>query len=108
VRFEYYIDERVNTIERSIQISFYRMISELIKNIQTHSGATVATIQLIPHESYILLQVEDNGKGFISTSAHGIGLKSIQSRVKFHQGILTIDSGRLNTTIHIEIPVTYA
>jgi signal transduction histidine kinase len=108
IRFEFFFDEKLNSIEKSIQISLYRITSELIRNIQTHSGATVATIQLIAHANQIVLNAEDNGVGFNSNNQHsGIGLKNTQSRVDFLHGKLNIDSNKLGTTIIIEIPINY-
>lgn len=108
IRFEFFFDEKLNNIEKSIQISLYRMMTELIRNIQTHSCATVATIQIIAHANQIVLNAEDNGVGFNSSNHYaGIGLKNIQSRVDFLHGKLIIDSNKLGTTIIIEIPINY-
>lgn len=103
--FDYFIDERINGFEKSLLISLYRISLELIRNIQKHSGATKATIQFIVHQDSIQLQVEDNGNGFNESNKKGIGLNSIQSRVQYHKGKLTIDSGKLGTTFIIEIPI---
>ncbi len=103
--FEYFIDEKINRYEKSLLISLYRISLELIRNIQKHSGATKATIQFIVHKDNIQLQVEDNGNGFNENRPKGIGLNNIQSRVQYHNGKLTIDSGKLGTTFIIEIPI---
>jgi signal transduction histidine kinase len=57
------------------------------------------------HQDSIQLQVEDNGSGINENKSNGIGLKSIQSRVQYHKGKITIDSGKLGTTFIIEIPI---
>ena len=105
---EYYIDEKINLFPKPLLISLYRILLELIRNIQKHADATKVTIQLIVHPDGIQLQVEDNGNGMVETKGNGIGLLSIQSRVQYHKGKLTIDSGKLGTTFIIEIPNDYA
>ncbi len=108
IKFEYYIDEKANAIRKDIQISLFRIIAELLNNIQKHSGATVATIQIIVHESDVKLMVEDNGNGFQEGElSKGIGIRSIKSRIDFHKGKLTIDKGKLNTSFIIEIPTKH-
>ncbi len=104
VIFDYYFDEKVNNFEKPLLISFYRISLELIRNIQKHSQATKATIQLIVHHDHIQLQIEDNGKGFQENHSKGIGLASLKSRVQYHNGKMMIDSGKLGTTVIVEIP----
>lgn len=101
---DYFIDERINQYDKILLISIYRITLELIRNIQKHAEATKATIQLIVHPNEMILQVEDNGKGFNLQANKGIGLDSIRSRVKYHNGTVNVDSGKLGTTFVIEIP----
>ncbi|MBK9225334.1 MAG: hypothetical protein IPO23_13330 [Flavobacterium sp.] len=57
-------------------LNIYRILTEIIQNIQKHSKASKVLIQLIQNESELTLMVEDNGKGFdISSSTQGLGLK---------------------------------
>ena len=68
------------------------------------------TIQLIEHEKWLTIMVEDNGRGFdVDTTMKtdkGIGLKNMQSRIDYIHGTIHFDSsiGR-GTTITIEIPL---
>jgi signal transduction histidine kinase len=103
--FEYYIDKKINKYPKLLLLNIYRIIVELLRNIQNHSGATQAYLQLIEHNEHILLQIEDNGNGFdITKSKDGIGIKNIKSRLEFYNASIKIDSGKLGTTIIIEIP----
>jgi signal transduction histidine kinase len=108
ILFEYYIDEKSNIFNRTLLINLYRIAFELIRNTQKHSEATKCTLQLLVHEGYIQLMVEDNGKGFSEVNSTGIGLKNIRSRVEFHQGQITIDSGKLGSIFIIEFPIPHA
>lgn len=104
--FEYYIDEKINACDKVILISLYRITFELIRNIQKHSEATKATVQLIMHQDVVQLQVEDNGKGMDEHKGNGIGLNNIRSRIQYLNGTMNIDSGKLGTTFIIEIPLS--
>jgi signal transduction histidine kinase len=77
---------------------------ELTSNIIRHSKATDATIQLVYHEKQLAIMSEDNGKGFISDTQTGIGLKNIRSRVNYLNGTMNIDSGMHGTTVMFHIP----
>jgi signal transduction histidine kinase len=108
IQFDFYLDEQINLMDKEIQISVFRMLTELLKNIITHANATRATVQIICHRDEMVLQIEDNGKGFKPEAVYeGVGLKSIRSRLKYLNGKLNIDSGKLGTNLIIEIPVNY-
>ncbi len=90
-------------------VMIYRIIQEVVNNALKHSGASHMLIQLVGHESGLNVMIEDNGKGFDVNQllqGKGLGLKSIESRVKYLEGNLNIDSTpNQGTTINIEIPL---
>ncbi|MDB5251240.1 MAG: sensor histidine kinase [Flaviaesturariibacter sp.] len=89
------------------EIAVYRMILELVNNAIRHSGATVATVQLVRRPGEINILVEDNGCGFemSRTGNRGIGLRNIGSRVTYLNGSLHIDSRPGHgTTVIIDLP----
>jgi two-component system, NarL family, sensor kinase len=105
IHWELIIDN-VNGLPIYIRFNIYRIINELCRNIISHSKANAATVQLLVFPEYIQLLVEDNGIGFKpNNESDGIGLKNIQSRVKFLNGKINIESNKINTSIIIEIPV---
>ena len=90
-------------------VMIYRIIQEVVNNALKHSGASHMLIQLVGHENGLNVMIEDNGKGFDVNQllqGKGLGLKSIESRVKYLEGNLNIDSTpNQGTTINIEIPL---
>lgn len=96
-----------NRLEPAMESALYRIIQEAVQNILKHSGATKAGIQLVKHDSEVVLIVEDNGKGFnaAETRENGVGLKNILSRVEYFNGNVNFDSqpGK-GTTLVVEIP----
>lgn len=77
-----------------IAIQFYRIIQESIQNIEKHSAAENAEIQLIGQDNQIVLTIDDDGTGFIpeQSSSNGIGLYNIKKRVAYFGGELSISS----------------
>jgi two-component system, NarL family, sensor kinase len=109
VEFDAHGMETNMRLEESAEISIYRIVMELLNNIIKHAGATKATVQVIKYNDYINITVEDNGKGFeysnLPQDKKGIGLNSIESRVKYLNSTIDIDSqpGKGTVTI-IDIP----
>ncbi len=103
------IREVPETISENRQIMIYRIIQELAHNVVKHAQATDIFIQLYNADNSLRITVEDNGKGFDPDNSRlkeGLGLKSIDSRVSYLNGVIQYDSvpGK-GTTINLEIPL---
>ncbi|MHB1278319.1 MAG: tetratricopeptide repeat-containing sensor histidine kinase [Bacteroidia bacterium] len=93
----------------SFEVELYRIIQELLSNTLKHAGATEVNMQLTRSEGFITFSYEDNGKGMdpeILKKSEGLGMVSIQNRVRKINGRSTLDStpGHGFTFI-IEIPL---
>ncbi|MBP6812013.1 MAG: hypothetical protein KA138_10865, partial [Saprospiraceae bacterium] len=70
-------------------------IQELTNNVVKHAKADHLLLQLIHRDDTLTIIAEDNGKGFDVKKAmnqKGLGLSSIESRVKFLQGTIEWDA----------------
>ncbi len=99
-----------NRLENSLELTLFRIIQELITNVIKHAEASEVTIHLTNHEDSINIMVEDNGKGFnpnqITKTNSGMGISSIDKRVEYLEGKLTIESEKnKGTTVIIDIPL---
>ncbi len=96
-------------LPEKLELSLYRTVEELMKNIIRHSEASEVSIQLTEHdgESFNLI-VEDNGRGFDYHPQNpnmGMGLSNIKSRVEHFNGTLEIDSTiGIGTTVILDVP----
>ncbi len=74
-----------------------------------HAKATEILVQVRKDEQLLVLDVEDNGRGFEyqpETKERGMGLTGISSRVQYWKGSLNIQSDKeIGTAVHIEIPL---
>ncbi|MGR3856695.1 sensor histidine kinase [Chryseobacterium indologenes] len=70
-------------ISNPVKLNLFRIVQELITNILKHAEATRVDISLRISLNYLILTIEDNGRGFaIANQSGGIGLKNIQSRAQ--------------------------
>ncbi|KQB99348.1 sensor histidine kinase [Pedobacter sp. Hv1] len=98
-----------NRLDQNIETVLYRVIQETVNNVIKHSGANVLDIQLTKDEEGINVMIEDNGKGFDTSSLEkfeGIGLKNIKSRVGYLKGSVDFSSNLgSGTLVAIHIPL---
>lgn len=81
------------TIEdKSLELSIYRIVQELVQNIVKHAQASLAEIQVTQLKDKLCLSVEDNGIGFDSEQGQGIGLQNIKARVSALNGYYALTS----------------
>jgi signal transduction histidine kinase len=98
------------TLSRTRKVMLFRIVQELCNNISKHAQARHIFIQLLQHGETINLIVEDDGQGFNYQTARAkspsLGLKNIESRVKYLRGSWDVDSvpGE-GTTVMIQIPI---
>ena len=96
-------------INKTVEITVYRIVQELVNNIMKHAAAKNAIVQVTKTNGQLAVTVEDDGRGFDTNILHqvkGIGWSSIQNRVEFLKGKLDVDSQTdKGTSVHIEINV---
>lgn len=71
------------SISNPVKLNLFRIVQELITNILKHAGATRVEVSLRISLNYLILTIEDNGRGFtMENQSGGIGLRNIQSRAQ--------------------------
>ena len=104
--FEHYnITQR---FEKRLEVSLYRILQELVKNIIRHSKASQVTVQLMMVKKQLILIVEDNGVGFDSTNntSDGMGLLSLRGRVDTVHGNINFEPSPVSgVLVTVRIPV---
>lgn len=93
-------------LDKHIEIAVYRMVQELVINIIKHAQATQASVSISLEQSLVNILIEDNGIGFtVSYPKRGIGLNTIQNKIKLLNGTFDIVSLKnKGTKIHIRFP----
>ncbi|HEX5551443.1 MAG TPA: ATP-binding protein, partial [Nitrospira sp.] len=90
-----------------ITICLYRVLQESLGNIRKHANANHVDVWLSAGQREIELRVSDDGSGFNSRdSKKGLGLTSMQERVRPLRGHVAIDSSPGGgTVIAVKIPL---
>ncbi len=100
-------------MDRDIELALFRVVQESLSNIQRHSGSQQAKIR-VNRNSHLTLEIRDFGRGLSATKQTGkeearlevgVGIPSMQERVKLIGGWLEIDSGSQGTTVRVMIPL---
>ncbi len=94
--------------KETIEITYYRILQELLNNIIKHAQATKISVNILVEDEKLILIVEDNGRGFNTNnmkSASGIGWKNIFSRLTVISGQVFVDSDEKGTRVKISSPL---
>jgi signal transduction histidine kinase len=93
-----------------VSFCLLRVLQEALHNAAKHSGVRRHKVHLWGNEKEVHLTVSDAGSGFNRDAARqnpsGLGLISMEERVKLVNGTLTIESQpKSGTTIHATVPL---
>ena len=95
----------------NISLCLFRVLQEALHNSVKHSGARHIEVGLWGTPNEIHLVVSDLGVGFDSEAARerrGLGLVSMEERLKLLQGTISIESEpQRGTTIHARVPLSW-
>ena len=90
------------------ELNVYRIISELIQNVNKHAQAMRAAVQLLYHPDRLTITVEDDGLGKRAADATnkpmGIGLKNSNLRAEYIGATLWRDASEGGTLVVLDIP----
>jgi len=91
-----------------ISLCFFRVLQEALHNSARHSGVRHFEVRLWGTSGEIHLTVSDSGAGFdidAAKASRGLGLISMEERLKILNGTLSIESQlQRGTTIHARVP----
>ncbi|MBT8326442.1 MAG: hypothetical protein KJP21_01885, partial [Bacteroidia bacterium] len=93
-------------MESQREIQCYRIIQELTTNVNKHSRATQASIQMYTQHQKLNILVSDNGKGFqVDKLNSGMGLSNVNLRLSTIEGTMLNQSQAGETLFHIVVPI---
>ena len=108
------ISPRFKRMSPDIEVALFRVVQESLTNVQRHSGSSQAKIRIVRGPATITLAVSDQGAGIRAekrqpngelSPALGVGIPSMQERVKLIGGHFEIESSCSGTTVHVTIPL---
>lgn len=101
-------------LPRSVEITLFRVVQEALNNIHRHSGSRTARVSVTCSAADVRMAIEDQGRGMsAAANAHttaeaaahlGVGITSMQERVRQVGGNMTLTSDAKGTTVTVTIP----
>jgi two-component system sensor histidine kinase UhpB len=92
-----------------VSLCLYRVAQQALHNVVQHAGATHARLILARQDGRLRMTVCDDGRGFEPADARksgGVGLISMEERVRMMRGTIEIDSRpHRGTEVRVEIPL---
>lgn len=74
------------------KIMLYRVLQELMVNMKKHSQATTVSVIFKIHSNRIVIRYTDNGIGFSNNKSNGLGLNSVENRIRTIRGRINFTS----------------
>jgi two-component system NarL family sensor kinase len=111
IRVELDLSPRLGRMAQDVELVLFRVVQESLTNIQRHSGSLQAKIR-IDRNSNLTVEISDRGNGASASVSRekkelgykiGVGIPSMQERVKLIGGQLDIDSTGQGTTVRVTI-----
>lgn len=93
IRYFFYVDEGLDRLKPTIEVTLYRLAQEVLTNVRKHSKATEVVVKIIRRSGMIELTIRDNGGGFDVEEVlnekgfeEHFGLKSVMERAELAGG----------------------
>jgi signal transduction histidine kinase len=95
VRAELRVDARDLHVSNAVALCLYRVTQEALRNAERHAKAREVQVRLGMLSDAVELTIADDGRGFTQDDARragGLGLTSIDERVRLVHGAVRVDS----------------
>ncbi len=100
------VDGSLPVLGHSAEHAVYRVVQEAISNVHRHAGARRLSLRIAPRARLIHVLVSDDGRGIPDGVRFGVGLDSMQTRLREIGGRLTILRRAPGTTIVASLPLS--
>jgi PAS domain S-box-containing protein len=99
-------------LERDTELTLFRVVQESLTNVQRHSGSLRAKIRIVRDPGKVTMEISDSGSEIPGNRRNGkaqfglgVGIASMQERVKLIGGPLEIDSSCSGTMVRVTVPL---
>jgi PAS domain S-box-containing protein len=114
IRLELDVQAGFGRLPQEAETALFRIVQESLANIQRHSGAPTAKIQLRGDSTCVNLEVCDRGRGMGKEAIErgngsgtrlGVGILGMRERMTQLGGKLEIESSSSGTTVRVSLPL---
>jgi len=102
IRASLKVDGSKLNVDAGVSIAIYRIVQEALTNIFRHAAAGRAEIRLRRELNWLILEVEDDGKGLpghLQAAPQSFGIIGMRERVRSFGGEFNLFSGRERGTV---------
>jgi signal transduction histidine kinase len=103
--------DMLDGIDADTALCLYRVAQEALSNVIRHAHARTAIVELKRTTGDVALEITDDGIGFVVADggATGLGLRSMEERVRLSRGTIRVDSRPGHgTTLLVRMPLSPA
>ena len=86
------VPDAVPLLPAAIEVAAYRITAEALANALRHSGARRCCITVRTEAAGVIIEVDDDGRGFGADVVSGVGLRSMHERAAEVGGDLEMQS----------------
>jgi signal transduction histidine kinase len=108
IRIQVEVPKELRRLEGNREIALFRIIQESLGNIHRHSGSATASLRIFCLDQDIVLEIRDQGRGLAVDSSGkantGVGIRSMQERLRQFGGSLQIESNETGTSVRAVLP----
>ena len=109
LRLDFNAADDLGPVPHDVALCVYRIVQEALRNVAHHAGVPEVSVSLRRADDRLELSISDRGRGFEPSAAFargGLGLASIDERVRLVGGALTITSAPgQGARLDVRIPV---
>ncbi len=102
------VSKDVGRLPGNREIALFRIVQESLGNVHKHSGSPTALIRLFRDDENVVLEIIDQGRGMERLKdgrfRYGVGLRSMQERLRPFSGRLDIESSAKGTKLTVILP----
>ena len=107
------VPDELERLPIEMETAVFRIVQEVLTNIQRHSGSTVASIRLRREPHTLTLEIRDEGRGIPpalrgdenTLAAAGVGIAGMRERARELGGRMEIRSDDHGTTVAVRLPI---
>jgi PAS domain S-box-containing protein len=102
-------------LPEDMELALFRVVQESLANVLKHSHSARATIRFTRQAAFVILEVQDMGRGIPAeklarikamSGGAGVGLGGMQERLRLLGGRLDLESGPAGTTVRAIVPLS--